>query len=275
MRLPDHRLVWSFFILAALASGPAYSQSENDSPPLKSRTDHWTAYVGGEWDFLKNEGPPLNGTDWQEAHWGIGYSEPSSFSLVFSHRVVGRTHQWDNIFGLDAYAKLPGPFSFRGFAGGSPDHDFVYRLRGEGELTVSLLKALQVGAGYWFIKYDTTDIHILTPLLSLFAGNFEFDFRYLNILDTGADERFNAYSFRVSDTFDDRWLRPFAGIVFGERIFGILTVQQAPVQKGYLAFAGNTFGLSRRLDLSLSVSYAHEDPAFTYLGIGSDLKLRF
>jgi YaiO family outer membrane protein len=263
------------FVSALLITNPSYSQSDSTENVPPASSGSWSAFVGGEWDFIRNDGPPLNGKDWQEAHWGVGYSKPRNFALTFSHRIVGRTDPWDQIFSLEGYKDLPAGFSFRALAAGSPDHDFVYRLRAEAEIDAKILRKLHAGVGYWFINYNTTDIHAITPFIGWYAKDWEFEFRYLNILDTDADRRFNIWSFRVSDVIEERWLRPFAGIVSGGRIFGILTPQEAPTQRGYLAYGGNVFGLTKRLDLSVFGSYAHEEPAFSYVGVGSDLKMRF
>lgn len=274
MERPSSILPALLFLLVGVAAAQetAPSPSWIWSPPPTDR--YWQASLGGEWDFVTDDGAPLNGTDWQEIRYGIGYVDKSRYSLSFAHRMPARTDEIDQVLSLEGYLKIAGPLWFRGFVAPSPDHDFTYRLRTDGELEL-FFPYVSVGAGYWFIDYNTTDLHAATPFVRFYWKNLQADFRYLNILDTDADQWFSSYSFRVENKFDDRWLRPFVGGIFGDRLFGILTLQQSPGQDGQMIYGGNRFGITPRMDWIVTVSYARESPAFSYVGVGTDVSLRF
>ncbi|MFH1261864.1 MAG: hypothetical protein V1495_00220 [Pseudomonadota bacterium] len=258
--------------LVGFSSATAETTGWLQSTPSPDR--YWQATLGGEWDFLSDEGPPLNGTDWQEVHYSIGYVDKSRFALIFSHRIPARTSQFDQVLGLEGYLKVYGPLWLRGLVAPSPDHDFVYRVRTDAELEL-YLRNLSFGAGYYFLKYNTTDIHTITPFVRFYWRNLQLDFRYLNIFETAADKHFNAFSVRLQNDFDDRWVRPFVGTAVGSRIFGILSLQGSPSQDGFLVYGGNRFGLTPRLDWTLYVSFARENPAFEYIGLGTEVGLKF
>ncbi len=268
---PRRILFLSLFLLlpqVSRAEGTSWIQS---APP---QNRYWVASAGGEWDFLNDKGPPLNGKDWQEFHWSLGYVKKQSYSLTFSHRIPARTDTVDQVLGLEGYAKTIGPIWFRGFVAGSPDHDFAYQLRTDAELE-AYFPYVSFGAGYWFIKYNTTDIHVVTPFIRFYVRNLQLDFRYMNLLDTTADKRFNLFSVRLANDFDERWIRPFVGMVVGSRLFGVLSFLESPGQRGLLVYGGNKFGITPRLDWSVMVSYARENPAFEYVGLGTDMTLKF
>jgi YaiO family outer membrane protein len=238
------------------------------------KENYWSAYLGGEWDFLSDDGPPLSGEDWQEFHTGLGYVDRRLYNLFVGYRLAGRSDQFDNVITLDGQARIVSGLWFRGAVYGSPDHDFVYRLRTDAELEYQF-PYVTVGAGYWFYDFNANYVHSVTPFVRFYWNNFSLEGRYLNIFDTGEDTHFNAGSTRLDYFFDKTWARPFFGAVFGQRIFGILTLQQSPSQDGYLLYGGNTLALTPRLDLTATLSYADEDPSFHYIGAGIDLKLRF
>jgi hypothetical protein len=256
-----------------LIAGPALAQPSAVPEPAPP-TRYWSASLGGEWDFVEDNGPPLNGTDWQEAHWGVGYVDRKNFSVLFTHRIPGRSDPFDQVFSLEGYVHLGGPLWFRGMAAGSPDHDFAYRFRTDAELEMNV-RFFSFGAGYWFVDYNLTDFHTATPFLRWYWRDLSTEVRYLNMLDTQADRRFHAVAARIENAFDRTWFRPFAGAAVGARLIGILTYQESADQDGYIVYGGNKFGITKKTDLALYVSYAHEDTDFDYVGIGTEVVFRF
>jgi len=232
------------------------------------------ATVGGEWNFLKNDGAPFFGKDWQEGRIGFGIVKPKQHSFYFQYRLAGRSDIFDHVLSLEGQYMDLRPITFRWVFAGSPDHDFTYRFHSEleGEWQI---QQWAPGFGYAYSSFTSTDIHLFSPYLRYSMPHVEWTFKYMNIYDSQAAQDYHAGSIRADFPTEISFLNPFVGFVGGERLIGALSPQSSPGQKGLIAFLGNHFHLPNGWIWTASLIYVQEEAILHSVGITSDVKVSF
>ena len=166
-----------------------------------------------------------------------------------------------------------GNWAFVGGLGATPRASFQYRTSIEGELARLLAGGLVTSGGYRYLGFRAVDIHQIQPALSWYHARGDLQARAFFSRNQVTSRTSGALLVRTIYAVASR-AHVGGGMAYGDRIFDAASLPFGSAEAA-LGFAHVRLGVTRRDELDLGVTVAHEKPSFDYRSISIGYRRTF
>ena len=238
------------FLWLSGALSPLAAQSHDWSADyIRERASTSTSGIGATWT-----------TDRFEAMW----SRTDQGGWLFAVEHQERYGLSDVAFLSRGYRRA-GDWTFSADVGATPRADFLYRVKGGGEISYRAIGTFVASGGYHYLRFASADIHQFEPALTWYRARGEVEGRLY--ITRNATQARTSTATLVRTTYDVvPRLRLAGGASVGDRIFDIASLPSGSA-RGWLGFAETRVGLTRHDFITTVVTAAREDPGFKYFSL--------
>ncbi len=197
---------------------------------------------------------------WQSGRLSGGFLDEgrAGWTVAIERQQRNRLVDWT---GSASGFRRTGDWTFSGGVGLGANPTFSYERSFEGELARRVVGSLVAHAGYRYLGFASTTVHLTQPAVTLYLPHGDIGARYFIVRNSTRATTTGTLQIQGSVTVNPR-LRLGGGSAFGERIFDIASVQ-TPTAESWVGYGFAHITASPQWSFDLSVGRAHENPSFS------------